>query len=119
MWGASMPIEEHGNEELERRLAAILAADVAGYSALMGANEQATVRELKAHQAVIPNFRSAHGLLAATLARLGHVEEARAVAAEILRIEPKYTISVTRALALSKRREAYLDGLRMAGLPER
>ena len=36
-----------------RRLAAILAADIAGYSALMGVDEDATVRELKAHQAVI------------------------------------------------------------------
>src|SRR5262245_32222755 len=65
-----------------------------------------------------PNFRSGHGLLAATFARLGRMEEARAAAAEILRIEPKYTISVTRALALSKRREPYLDGLRIAGVPE-
>ena len=30
-----------------RRLAAILAADIAGYSALMGADEEATVRDLK------------------------------------------------------------------------
>ena len=30
-----------------RRLAAILAADVAGYSRLMGADEEATVRRLK------------------------------------------------------------------------
>ena len=36
-----------------RRLAAILAADIAGYSALMAADEEATVRDLKAHQAVI------------------------------------------------------------------
>jgi adenylate cyclase len=40
-------------EEFERRLAAILAADIAGYSALMGADEETTVRDLKAHQAVI------------------------------------------------------------------
>ena len=37
----------------ERRLAAILAADIAGYSRLMGADEGATVRDLKAHQAVV------------------------------------------------------------------
>ena len=36
-----------------RRLAAILAADIAGYSRLMGEDEAATVRDLKAHQAVI------------------------------------------------------------------
>jgi class 3 adenylate cyclase/pimeloyl-ACP methyl ester carboxylesterase len=38
---------------LERRLAAILAADIAGYSRLMGENEAATVRDLKGHQAVV------------------------------------------------------------------
>ncbi|MBL8564566.1 MAG: adenylate/guanylate cyclase domain-containing protein [Hyphomicrobiaceae bacterium] len=36
-----------------RRLAAILAADVAGYSALIGADEDGTVRTLKEHQAVV------------------------------------------------------------------
>jgi len=36
-----------------RRLAAILAADIAGYSSLMGADEEATVRDLKGHQAVV------------------------------------------------------------------
>src|ERR1700732_1673462 len=35
-------------ERVERRLAAILAADVAGYSRLMGADEEATVARLKA-----------------------------------------------------------------------
>ena len=32
-----------------RRLAAILAADVAGYSRLMGADEEGTHKRLKAH----------------------------------------------------------------------
>src|SRR5258706_13830159 len=38
---------------MERRLSAILAADIAGYSALMGAAEGRTVRALKGHQAVV------------------------------------------------------------------
>jgi adenylate cyclase len=38
---------------LERRLSAILAADIAGYSALMGADEGRTVRDLKGHQGVV------------------------------------------------------------------
>ena len=38
---------------VERRLAAILAADIAGYSALMGSDEARTVRDLKEHQAVV------------------------------------------------------------------
>jgi adenylate cyclase len=38
---------------VERKLAAVLAADIAGYSGLMGADEEATVRDLKGHQSVI------------------------------------------------------------------
>src|SRR5438874_13699704 len=37
-------------ERVERRLAAILAADVVGYSRLMGANEEATLADLKRHR---------------------------------------------------------------------
>jgi adenylate cyclase len=37
-------------ERVERRLAAILAADVAGYSRLMGADEEETLARLKAHR---------------------------------------------------------------------
>jgi adenylate cyclase len=36
-----------------RRLAAILAADIAGYSALMGADEARTVSDLKGHQGIV------------------------------------------------------------------
>ena len=38
---------------INRRLAAILAADIAGYSRLMGEDEDATVDALKSHQAVV------------------------------------------------------------------
>ena len=34
----------------ERRLAAILAADIAGYSRLMGVDEESTLAQLKAHR---------------------------------------------------------------------
>src|ERR1700738_738327 len=44
---------EMAEERMERRLSAILAADIAGYSALMGADEARTVRDLKRHQAVV------------------------------------------------------------------
>jgi adenylate cyclase len=40
-------------EPVERRLSAILAADIAGYSALMGVDETRTVRDLKQHQAAV------------------------------------------------------------------
>jgi adenylate cyclase len=69
-----------------------------------------------------PNMREGHGWLAASLAQLGQLDEARAEAAEVLRIDPKYTIGRTlRRLALFRRPEDVehlLDGLRKAGLPE-
>jgi TolB-like protein/class 3 adenylate cyclase len=51
------------DEELSirRRLAAILAADIAGYSRLMHEDEAATVQDLKAHQSVILPLIGRHG----------------------------------------------------------
>jgi len=46
---------------IKRWLAAILAADIAGYSRLMGQDEATTVRELKSHQAVILPMVASHG----------------------------------------------------------
>ena len=46
---------------IKRRLSAILAADIAGYSRLMGQDEAATVRDLKGHQAVILPLVGRHG----------------------------------------------------------
>src|SRR5215469_11881408 len=46
-----------------RRLAAILAADVAGYSRLMGADEEGTHERLQAHlrEVVDPKIKDHHG----------------------------------------------------------
>jgi adenylate cyclase len=46
---------------LERRLAAILAADVASYSRLMGADEAGTARALREHRAAIDPVVASHG----------------------------------------------------------
>ena len=46
---------------MNRRLAAILAADIAGYSRLMGEDEEATVQALKGHQAVVLPLVSRYG----------------------------------------------------------
>ena len=50
-------------ERVERRLAAILAADVAGYSRLMGADEEGTHERLKAHlgELVDPKIKEHRG----------------------------------------------------------
>jgi adenylate cyclase len=51
-----------------RRLAAILAADVVGYSRLMGADEEGTLNRLKAHrrELVDPKIREHHGRIVKT-----------------------------------------------------
>jgi class 3 adenylate cyclase len=51
-----------------RRLAAILAADVVGYSRLMGADEEGTHERFKAHlcELVDPKIREHHGRIVKT-----------------------------------------------------
>jgi adenylate cyclase len=49
-WLKSQGAAGLANERVERRLTAILAADVAGYSRLMGADEEGTLARLKAHR---------------------------------------------------------------------
>ena len=46
--------------QVKRRLAAILAADAVGYSRMMGANEEGTLRVLRAHRAVIDGIIAFH-----------------------------------------------------------
>ena len=49
-------------QHVERKLAAILAADVVGYSRLMAVNEVGTLRTLKAHRKqIIDPAIAAHG----------------------------------------------------------
>jgi adenylate cyclase len=69
-----------------------------------------------------PNLRGGHVLLAATYAQMGRLEEARAETAEVLRLEPRYTIQGTQSrlygFKLAEHAEHLFDGLRKAGLPD-
>src|SRR6202048_2581823 len=75
-----------------RRLAAILAADVAGYSRLMGADEEGTHERLKAHrrELVDPKIKEHQGRIVKTtgdglLAEFPSVVDAMRCAAEVQR----------------------------------
>jgi adenylate cyclase len=75
-----------------RRLAAILAADVVGYSRLMGADEEGTHERVKAHlrELVDPKIREHHGRIVKTtgdgvLAEFASVVDAVRCAAEVQR----------------------------------
>jgi len=75
-----------------RRLAAILVADVAGYSRLMGADEEGTVERLKAHrrQLIDPKIAEHRGRIVKTtgdglLAEFASIVDAMRCAAEVQR----------------------------------
>src|SRR5438309_7123522 len=79
-------------ERVERRLAAILAADVAGYSRLMGADEEGTLARLKAHrrELIDPKIGEHRGRIVKTtgdgmLVEFASVVDAVRCAAEIQR----------------------------------
>ncbi len=69
-----------------------------------------------------PNHQYGHAFLAATYAQLGQLEDAQAETAEVLRLNPKYSIGATqKRVSVFKRAEDMehlVDGLRKAGLPE-
>src|SRR5260370_126110 len=66
----------------------------------------------------LPNVQAPHLLLGSAYARLGQLEEARKETAEVLRINPGFTIERFKPLAVYKSSEDFehrLDGLRNAG----
>ena len=69
------------NEHVERKLTAILAADIAGYSRLMGVDEEGTLRALKGHRRALvdPNITEHHGRIVKTTGDGMLVEFASAV----------------------------------------
>ena len=78
-----------------RRLAAILAADVAGYSRLMGADEEGTHERLKAHlgELVDPKITEHRGRVVKNtgdglLAEFASVVDAVRCAVEVQRVRP-------------------------------
>lgn len=68
-----------------------------------------------------PNHQYGHAFLAATYAQLGRLEDAHAEAAEVLRLNPRYSINGTQRRVSNLKRaedmEHLVDGLRKAGLP--
>ena len=79
------------------------------------------VRRLRECTLGMPNVQWPHAWLAAGYARLGQLEEAGAEAADVLRINPAFTIESWKRTAPfkdPKDLEHLIDGLRKAGLPE-
>ena len=88
-------------ERVNRRLAAILAADVAGYSRLMGGDEEGTLERLKGHrrELVDPKIAQHHGRIVKTtgdglLAEFASVVDAVRCAVDIQRSMAERNTSV-------------------------
>jgi adenylate cyclase len=84
-----------------RRLAAIFAADVVGYSRLMGADEEGTQERFKSHlrDVVDPKIREHHGRIVKTtgdgvLAEFASVVDAVRCAGEIQRAMAKRDLNL-------------------------
>ena len=79
------------------------------------------VRWLRECALRLPNMQLPHLWLACAYAQLGQIEEAAREAAEVLRINPGFTIDSYKRLLVykdPKDEEHRLDGMRKAGLPE-
>src|SRR3954451_22127338 len=59
--GRGGPVQPPNEQGIERRLAAIFAADVAGYSRLMSQDEAGTLRALAAAREVMDGLIAEHG----------------------------------------------------------
>src|SRR5215470_4272560 len=79
------------------------------------------VRCLRECTSRVPNLQWPHLMLGSAYAQLGRLDEARKETAEVLRINPGFTIERFRPLAVYKNPNDFehrIDGLRKAGLPE-
>jgi TolB-like protein/Flp pilus assembly protein TadD len=86
---------------------------------LAGRHEEAVAAGRRAVE-MTPGFSVLHGWLAAPLARLGRIEEAKASAARLMALDPHFTIGGwSRAVGLAPAIADEVTGaLRLAGLPQ-
>jgi adenylate cyclase len=92
-----------------------------GHARYMLGQGEAAVEALRTSVRRAPNFRPNFLWLAAASARLGRMDEARAAAAEVMRIEPGFCVSTEMQrlpFVDCKDAERYAEDLQKAGLPE-
>ena len=84
----------------------------------LGRYEQAANAARKAIQ--VPGFSFSYALLAASLARLGRLEEAKAAVAQLCKLQPNSSINqqCTAAGFIPAVAEPLIEALRAAGLPD-
>ena len=101
------------NARVERRLAAILAADVVGYSRLMGADEEGTLAALKSHQRELfdPKIAEHRGRIVKTTGDGALAEFASAVDAVRCAVDIQRGMAQRGASVSTDRRIAFRIGI--------
>ncbi len=105
-------------ERVERRLAAILAADVAGYSRLMGIDEEGTLADLKGHRraAVDPKIAEYRGRIVKTTGDGLLVEFASVVDAVRCAVDIQRQMAERNAEVPAERRIEFRIGLNVGDI---
>src|SRR5664279_5431075 len=103
---------------VERRLAAILAADVAGYSRLMGVDEEGTLAALKAHRrdVIDPKIGEHRGRIVKTTGEGALVEFASAVDAVRCAMEIQRAMAERNAAVPEDRRVEFRIGINVGDI---
>jgi class 3 adenylate cyclase/pimeloyl-ACP methyl ester carboxylesterase len=107
-----------GKARVERRLAAILAADVAGYSRLMGADEEGTLTALKTHRhdVIDPKVSEHNGRIVKTTGDGVLVEFASAVDAVRCAVAVQRTMAKRNAEIPHDRRVEFRIGINVGDI---
>ena len=101
-------------EGVERKLAAILSADVVGYSRLMAEDEEGTVRRLKQHREIIDGLIATHhGRLFGTAGDSVITEFASPVEAVRCAIEMQRQLELRNAELVEERRMRFRIGVNL------
>ena len=98
-----------------------LASGLVGWAHYMLEQYSQALLVLRDFVAQTPNLTFGHFWLAATHTQLGRLEEARGEAAEVLRLQPNFTIAGMRRVVGfkdAKDDRHFFDALRKSGLPE-
>src|ERR1700736_5198350 len=111
-------MEPAGQARVERRLAAILAADVAGYSRLIESDEEGTLRRLKSLRAEVidPKIAEHRGRIVKTTGDGGLVAFASVVGALRCAAELQTAIAESNAPLPEDRRIAFRIGINMGDI---
>jgi adenylate cyclase len=121
-----LPLEAIPHFERRMRLdpslgATILNLQLLGRAYFYAGRYETAVALFRERILVMPDTDASRGYLAATLGHLGKFEEARQVWADLMTVNPKYSMAerLNRTAVQPRQIEMVLDGARKVGLPVR